>query len=177
MISPSREVRKQYAVRSRVLRADIDDIIIFLENVDNFFLDFPVCTHTQRYGRIGTLFIRLGNRIVFTTGIVIFPHGITNPVLPQEYAAHIRMADKAYAVKIVHFPFFEIGIFPNIAHAVQQRILAVGRHSFENHPMIVFYRIQVIDHAESFAPIDTDESCKVIELQLVLVAQITRQSG
>ena len=172
-----RGTETQYAVRSRVLRTDIDDIIVFLENVNNFFLDFSVSAHTQRYGRIGTLFIRLGNRIVFTTGIVIFPHGITDPVLPQEYTAHIGVSDKAYTVKIVHFPFFEIGIFPNIAHTVQQRILTVGRHNFENHPMIVFYRIQVIDHAEGFAPIDTDKGCKVIELQLVFVAQIARQNG
>ena len=172
-----RGTETQYAVSGGVLRTDIDNVVVFLKDIHNFLFHLPIGTHRQGYGRIGTLLISLGYGIVFTARVVIFTQGITVPVFAEEDTAHIGMADKSYAVEVVNFTFFKIGVGPHIAHRIEYRIFAIGRCGFENHPMIVFYRVEVIYHTQCIPPVHSDKGRQVVKQQLAVVVQVPGQSG
>ena len=172
-----RGAETQYTVGSGVLRTDIDDIIVFLKDVDNFLFYLSVRAHGQRNGCVGTLFVGLGYGVVFPAGVVIFTQGVAVPVFTEEDATHIGVANKTNTVEVVDLTLFKIGIGPDIAHRIKYRIFTVGRCGFENHPMVVFYRVEVVDHTQRLAPVHSDKGRQVIKLQLAVVVQVTGQGG
>ena len=154
----------KYTVSAGVLRTYVYHIVIGTE--DHVFL----C----RYSAVGLHVILrcvVSQRLVSHTQrvlllrLVVLAHGITNPVLTEEDAAHIRVAGKDDAIEVVGLALIDIGDVPKVAHGGQHRLLAVGSSRLEPCLLVSGGILHAVNHAETalLAPVHTDEVAEVVK--------------
>ena len=168
-----RNPETQHAVRSRVLRPDIDHVFVVLEQHVFVLFDLAVFQLVSR-SRVERFVGIQSDRIDVRRSVVILAERIADPVVAQVQPAHIGVPDKADAEKIVHFAFVQVGRFPQVVHALQFRVLAVGGLRPEHDFVSQFGRTQVVNHAERFAPVHPGHAQQQVEPHLRIVPQAFR---
>ena len=81
---------------------------------------------------------------------------------------HIGMIDKLDAVEVIHFAFLIIGNCPQVANAVQTRLLTIGGSNLDMYHLLSLGIGQVVHHSKLLFPVDTYECCQVVEVKLFL---------
>ena len=168
-----RGTEAQYAMRRRVLGADVDHILLFVEKHMFSLFDLTVLELVAGSLVLGR-FIGLRYRIDLRVRIVILAERIADPVVAQVQPAHIGMARKPDAVEVVYFTLVQVGRMPQVAYTGQNRMFTVGRLDTQHHFVAQRSRTQVVHHTEGFAPVGSGHANQKIELRLTVVAQHLR---
>ena len=140
-----------HTVGGRVLRAHVDDILVVLKHLAVDFLDLAVLVLDPAAGvvLVGLVLETQG----VAGGVIVLAQGVTHPVGAQEHAAHVGMADEHDAKEVIHLALLEVGHGPQVAHAVQAGILAVGGSHFHVQQLVGAGVGQVIYTAQGLGPV------------------------
>ena len=157
-----RDAEAQHAVRSRVLGADVDDVLVLLED------RLAVADETSVVGEFEALGRLLGHLVAHAQGIqrriVVLAQGISHPVVAQEEPAHVGVVQETDAEIVVCLAFVELGGTPQVADRIQHGVLPV-RGQRPQHK--VFSRaggFEVVNHAEPlFAPVHARKAAQEVE--------------
>ena len=105
---------------------------------------------------------------VLLLGLVVLAHGISHPVFTQEHAAHVLMAEEAYAVEVEHFALVDVGDGPKVGHGGYEGGVAVGTYGLDVFAASGLGAPQVVDASEAFlAPVHTGDELEEVHLFLV----------
>ena len=157
-----RHAETQHAVRRRVLRADVDDVLVLLE--EHVALADIAAVGLQFVGRRAVLRHLVAHAQGVLRRVVILAQGVSRPVVAQEQAPHVGMVQEADAEIVERLAFVQLGGLPQVAHRGQHRTLAVGGQRPQHDVLARRGRFKMIDHAEALpAPVHTREAAQEVE--------------
>ena len=103
----------EHTVSRRVLRTDIDHILLLVEELVVAHLQFTILK-LDLLGLILSLLVGRRHGVEFRIGIIILTQRITFPVVTQEQTTHIGMSDKTDTEIVEHFTFVKVGRMPQV---------------------------------------------------------------
>ena len=154
-----RHAQVQHTVHGRVLRPEVDDVILLaVQRPEHRALPAVGPRLHIRHG------IHIGKRLVlqrygigFGRGVVVLAKRIAVPALAQEETAHVAVAGEADTEIVVHFAFVHQGDLPHVAHGRYHGALPVGHGGLEHHHVgRILAAGHIVDYAEAVAVIHTD---------------------
>ena len=169
-----RDAEMEHAVRSRVLRSDVDDIFRVVEQHVLARFD-PAVLLDERRHRIGHRLALETDRIDLGRSVVILAQRESDPVAAQIEPAHVGMAYEANAEKVVRFPLVQVGRLPNIRHGRKLGIFLFGRRGLQHDLAARRRRAEVVDYAERIAPVHARQADQKVELHPGIVSEFQRR--
>ena len=146
----------EYTMSGRVLRADIDDVFIFVEQNITLFDYTTVGQFFVVVSYIVRLFVRHTEWV--EAFVIILAERMSYPVFTQIQTAHVRVTDEVDAEEIVCFTLVELGCFPDVAYTWEFRVLAIGRYGLDYLVLTCRCFFDVVNHTQAFfSPIHTGE--------------------
>ena len=119
-----RNTQTQCSVSRRVLRTEVDYIIVIVEQHISRVLDGSVVVKFKLLSLIGIFFIGKNQRI--RVHIVILAEWIAYPVFAKEQSTHIWMSYEYYTEEIVYLAFFNLSCTPQVIYCRQYGVFTVG---------------------------------------------------
>ena len=172
-LAVERGAQAQYTVRGRVLRAYVDNKLLGGEQHVRALFEFSVGSLDNGMCHIVDSFVFEANGIYLGIGVVVLAQGITHPVVAQEETPHVGVIDETDSEEVVNLALIQIGRFPKVYDRVEQRIFAVGSFNFYRYLLVVGRAREIIDTAQSLAPVHAYDRNQIVEVQFV--TQIKRQ--
>ena len=155
-----------HAVGGRVLRADVDNILVVLKDLALHLLDLTVLVLDPAAGvvLVGLVLETQG----VAGGVVVLAQGVTHPVVAQEHAAHVGVTDEDDAIEVIHLALLEVGHGPQVHNAVQHGILTVGGGDLDVQQLVGGDVGQVVNAATGVGPFHAHNGVEHAIVQLVL---------
>ena len=171
-----RYAEAEHAVRGRVLRTDVDDVLVLLEEHVAAADDAAVGLELVARRTVVRHFVGHTERIGFPALVVVLAERIPHPVVAQVEAPHVGMVDEADTEEVEHFALVQLGPLPDVADRRQTALLAARGEDFQYDVFSRRGRFEVIDGTQPlFAPVHTRQAAQKIEAQRRIVVQIPGQ--
>ena len=161
-------LQAEHSVGCRMLGTDIDNIVVIGEKRMLHSHQFSVFIKAvfERTFRFGV--IRKHIRVVLRTHVVVLTERIALEIRAQVYAAHILVAKKLDAEKVVNLTLQYLGTFPQVAHRRYIRLVTVGIHCLNARALVSLRVLQYINAPESFlAEVFSDNGDKEVEMLII----------
>ena len=173
-----RHAQVQHAVHGRVLRSEVDDVIVLaVQRPEHRALVAVGPDLHQRYGiHVGQGFVLQRYGVGFGRSVVILAQRIAVPALAQEETAHVAVAREADTEIVMHFAFVHQGDFPYVPHRRNHRPFPVRHDSFEYHHIgRILAASHIVDYAERVAVIHANHIHEEIVTALLQESSRFRQ--
>ena len=157
------------AVGGGVLGADVDYIVFFLEDFVVLSGDVAVLVFDEGVCVVLVLFVVEAYGVELRVGVVVLAERGSYPVVAEEEAAHVGVADELDSVEVVYFAFLEIRDFPDVAYGVEAWLLAVGSlDAYADHLPVAVGGGEIVEAAECLGPVHADYGGEQVEAVLVV---------
>ena len=109
---------------------------------------------------------RVADPVVPARLLIVLAQRMADPVVGQQDAPQVRVADEIHPQHVVDFAFQPIGRLPHSLHRRHGRLAAIG-FDFEHDLMPVLQRKQVIHDLDQVArrPVDAGDVLAIVEIQ------------
>jgi len=126
-----RYAEAEHAVRGRVLRTDVDDVLVLLEEHVAAADDAAVGLELIARRTVVRHFVGHTERIGFPALVVVLAERIPHPVVAQVEAPHVGMVDETDTEEVEHFALVQLGPLPDVADRRQTALLAARGEDFQ----------------------------------------------
>ena len=157
-----RHAETQHAVRGGVLRADVDDIFVLLEQDVAVADEAAVRRQFKARGAVLRHFVGHAQRV--EPRVVILTQGVPHPVVAQEQAPHVGMVQETDAEIVEDFALVEFRSLPQVADRRKPALLAAGGQRPQHDVLARRGGFEVVDRPEPlFAPVHARQAAQEIE--------------
>ena len=104
----------EHTVSGRMLRTDVDDVFIFVEQNVTLFYHATVGQFLVVVSHVVRFFVAHTERV--EAFVIILAERMSYPVFTQIQTAHVRVTDEMDTEEVVCFAFVELGCFPDVAY-------------------------------------------------------------
>ena len=158
-----------HAVGRRMLRADVDHILVVLEHLAGSLDHLSVGVERIRAGVVLVLLVLEANRVERRVGVIILAERMSHPVVAQEEAAHVGMSDELDAEHVVDLAFLEIGHLPEAGNGMDVGVVARCAHHLDRqHLPVARSACEVIDDANRLLPVHAHHGGEHVEAEFLL---------
>ena len=165
----------QHTVRGRVLGADVHHEVVLMEYLALGLHDLAAFLFIYR-GKVGLALVFDRHGVDSRILVIILAQRIAHPVDVEEKAAHIGIIDEDDAVEVIYFTLVDLGDTPQIGYRVNVGLVAVGHCDLHRAHGIVLGRHQIVDTAEFFHPVHSDDGNEIVHRCVGIVAEGLCQS-
>ena len=163
-------LQTQHAVGRGVVRADVDHVVVVVEETLLGSHQVTVFIERVLYGKVALRLIGTGEAVSLGAHVEVLAQGMTLEVGTQEEPAHIGMPQELNAHEVVHFAFQQVGHVPQVDYrGYHVRAIYLLGDGLDRATLVVLCVFENIYTSETFlTEVFTDDGNKVIEVFLVL---------
>ena len=160
-------LQSEHTVCSRVLRSDIDYILIVAEEFAAMSLQVSVLVERVRASAVGFRVVIQGEGFILRH-LVVLSEWEALEIASEVKSAHVWVSREDDAVEVIHLPFEQFSCFPEVADSGQPRFLPVGVDRLHRNALMSISIFEYINTSESlFSEVFSDDSDEEVEMLFV----------
>ena len=167
-LSVEDSLQTEHTVCGRVLRTDIDDIVVVGEQLVLYLAQRTIIGKFIFHGVVGFHVVGEREVVLILLHVIVLAEGEPLEISAQVKATHVLMSREDDAIEVVDLTFKHLSPFPQVAHSRDIRIVAVVIDRLNGHALVCVSILEDIDGSEPlFAEVFADDGDEEVEMAFV----------